>query len=250
MAEPVTLFAEDRGQGEAIRRLEAILFAAAVPLTEAVLAERLPQDDDVRGRLRQLQTIYANRGVNLVEVADGWAFRTALDLAFLMTAERTAERRLSRAAMETLAIIAYHQPVTRAEIEEVRGVAVAKGTLDILLESGWVRLRGRRRAPGRPVTFGTTAAFLDAFSLASIADLPGLDDLKGAGLLEGTPPAGFAIPVPRDDDTLDPHEDPLDDLGDETDPAAVELDGTDRPDLAPADGGEGRNGAADDHPRG
>jgi segregation and condensation protein B len=126
-----------------------------------------------------------------------------------MTAERSAERRLSRAAMETLAIIAYHQPVTRAEIEEVRGVAVAKGTLDILLETGWVRLRGRRRVPGRPVTFGTTAAFLDAFSLASITDLPGLDDLRGAGLLEGAPPADFRVPQPNDDAGLGDDEDPL-----------------------------------------
>jgi segregation and condensation protein B len=210
MAEPVTLFGADPGQGEALRRLEAILFAAAKPLTEAELAERLPQEEDLPQRLRQLQTLYANRGVNLVQVADGWAFRTAPDLSHLMTAERSAERRLSRAAMETLAIIAYHQPVTRAEIEEVRGVAVAKGTLDILLESGWVRMRGRRRVPGKPVTFGTTPAFLDAFQLASISDLPGLDDLRGAGLLEGTPPAGFQVPQPRDDDALEETEDPLD----------------------------------------
>ncbi|MEO1105551.1 MAG: SMC-Scp complex subunit ScpB, partial [Pseudomonadota bacterium] len=131
--------------------------------------------------------------------------------AELMVELRSAERKLSQAAMETLAIIAYHQPVTRAEIEEVRGVAVAKGTLDILLETGWVRLRGRRRVPGRPVTFGTTRAFLEQFSLAAIADLPGLDDLMGAGLLEGTPPAGFSVPLPRDDDALDADEDPLDD---------------------------------------
>ncbi|MBJ3776518.1 SMC-Scp complex subunit ScpB [Acuticoccus mangrovi] len=210
MAETVTLFGGDPRQGERLRELEAVLFAAAMPLSEAALTERLPEETNLDERLRQLQTIYANRGVNLVEVADGWAFRTAPDLAHLMTAERVSERRLSRAAMETLAIIAYHQPVTRAEIEEVRGVAVAKGTLDILLETGWVRLRGRRRVPGRPVTFGTTGAFLEAFTLATISDLPGLDDLRGAGLLEGTPPAGFSIPLPRDDDALDPDEDPLD----------------------------------------
>ena len=219
MAEPVRLFA-GAGQSETIRALEAILFAAATPLSEAALLERLPEEADIRPALRQLQTVYANRGVNLVEVADGWAFRTAPDLSHLLSAERTTERRLSRAAMETLAIIAYHQPVTRAEIEEVRGVAVAKGTLDILLESGWVRLRGRRRVPGRPVTFGTTPAFLDAFSLAAVTDLPGLDDLKGAGLLEGTPPAGFSVPVPRDDDTLEETEDPLEDDAD--DPFAQE----------------------------
>jgi len=211
MAEPVTLFGAGARQGEALRRLEAVLFASAAPLSEEELAARLPEVEDLSERLRQLQTIYASRGVNLVEVAGGWAFRTAPDLAHLMVAERAAERRLSRAAMETLAIIAYHQPVTRAEIEEVRGVAVAKGTLDILLETGWVRLRGRRRVPGRPVTFGTTAAFLDAFGLGAISDLPGLDDLRGAGLLEGTPPEGFSIPQPRDDDALDADEDPLGD---------------------------------------
>jgi segregation and condensation protein B len=239
MAEPVTLFGADPGQGEALRRLEAILFAAAQPLTEAEIAERLPEEDDLEQRLRQLQTIYANRGVNLVEVAGGWAFRTAPDLAHLMVAERASERKLSRAAMETLSIIAYHQPVTRAEIEEVRGVAVAKGTLDILLETGWVRLRGRRRVPGRPVTFGTTAAFLDAFGLASVADLPGLDDLRGAGLLEGTPPADFLVPQPRDDDALDEDEDPLE----ETQGAAGDADtsGSEGGDAG-ADGREGDGG--------
>lgn len=214
MAETIALFSGDPGEGEALRRLEAVLFAAPTPLTEVQLAARLPEDEDVSARLAQLQTVYANRGVNLVQVADGWAFRTAPDLAPLMQDVRESTRRLSRAALETLAIIAYHQPVTRAEIEEIRGVAVAKGTLDILLESGWVRLRGRRRAPGRPVTFGTTPAFLDHFSLSGIADLPGLDDLKGAGLLEGKPPAGFSVPVPRDDDTLLEDEDPLDGDGD------------------------------------
>ncbi|WP_226581780.1 SMC-Scp complex subunit ScpB [Acuticoccus sediminis] len=232
MAEPVRLFA-DAGHSETIRALEAILFAAATPMSEAALLERLPEESDIRASLRQLQTIYANRGVNLLEVADGWAFRTAPDLAHLLAAERTTERRLSRAAMETLAIIAYHQPVTRAEIEEVRGVAVAKGTLDILLESGWVRMRGRRRVPGRPVTFGTTPGFLDAFSLASITDLPGLDDLQGSGLLEGTPPSGFTVPVPRDDDRLDDDEDPLEDDG--MDPGDVDLGEAD----GAADGGEG-----------
>ena len=211
MAETIALFAGGRGDGEALRRLEALLFAASRPLSEAELAARLGEEEDIAGQIRQLQTVYANRGVNLVKVADGWAFRTAPDLAGLLAEERTQERKLSQAAMETLAIIAYHQPVTRAEIEEIRGVAVAKGTLDILIESGWVRLRGRRRVPGRPVTFGTTAAFLDQFSLGAITDLPGLDDLKGAGLLEGTPPAGFSVPVPRDDDALDEDEDPLDD---------------------------------------
>ncbi|MEM0906612.1 MAG: SMC-Scp complex subunit ScpB [Pseudomonadota bacterium] len=211
MAETIALFDADPTEGEALRRLEAVLFAAARPLSEAELATRLGDEDGLGERLRQLQTVYANRGVNLVAVAEGWAFRTAPDLASLMSEEREAERKLSQAALETLAIIAYHQPVTRAEIEEVRGVAVAKGTLDILLETGWVKLRGRRRVPGRPVTFGTTSTFLNHFSLSAIADLPGLDDLKGAGLLEGTPPEGFSVPLPRDDDALDDDEDPLDD---------------------------------------
>ncbi|MEO1103719.1 MAG: SMC-Scp complex subunit ScpB, partial [Pseudomonadota bacterium] len=177
MAETIALFAGEPSDSETLRRLEALLFAAGRPMGEGELAERIG-DDDVGAKLRQLQMVYANRGVNLVEVADGWAFRTAPDLAGLMVELRATERKLSQAAMETLAIIAYHQPVTRAEIEEIRGVAVAKGTLDILLETGWVRLRGRRRVPGRPVTFGTTRTFLDQFSLPTIADLPGLDDLK------------------------------------------------------------------------
>ena len=240
MAEPVTLFGADPGQGEALRRLEAILFAAAAPLTEADLAVRLPEEDDLDQRLRQLQTLYANRGVNLVQVADGWAFRTAPDLAHLMVAERGGERKLSRAAMETLAIIAYHQPVTRAEIEEVRGVAVAKGTLDILLETGWVRLRGRRRVPGRPVTFGTTPQFLDAFGLAAIADLPGLDDLKGAGLLEGTPPPDFTVPAPDDAPGLTVDEDPLEDVGqDAASPTTRFGEGG----TAASDGGDSDDGA-------
>ncbi len=230
MAEAISLFAGDPAEGEALRRLEAVLFAASAPLPEATLAQRLPEETDVLARLRQLQTVYANRGVNLVQAADGWAFRTAPDLAELMTAEREATRRLSQAALETLAIIAYHQPVTRAEIEEIRGVAVAKGTLDILLETGWVRLRGRRRVPGRPVTFGTTPEFLNHFTLASITDLPGLDDLRGSGLLEGTPPSGFTMPQPRDDDAFDADEDPLED----DDGAASETDADDEPD-APLD---------------
>jgi len=217
MAETIALFAGDPREGQALRRLEALLFAAGRPLSEAELGARLGEEEHVPARLKQLQTVYANRGVNLVQVADGWAFRTAPDLADLLAEERAQERKLSQAAMETLAIIAYHQPVTRAEIEEIRGVAVAKGTLDILIESGWVRLRGRRRVPGRPVTFGTTHAFLDHFSLGAIADLPGLDDLKGAGLLDGTPPSGFSVPVPRDDDALDEDEDPLDDDDTESD---------------------------------
>lgn len=200
---------------DALRILEALLFASAVPLDERALANRLPFGMDVRALLGELQTFYALRGVNLVRVGEGWAFRTAADLTWLMAREAIEPRRLSRPALETLAIIAYHQPVTRAEVEEIRGVAVARGTLDVLLETGWVRMRGRRRTPGRPVTYGTTPAFLDAFGLAGLSDLPGLDDLKAAGLLAGTPPPGFSIPVPRE--TPDPEEDPLepDDSGEE-----------------------------------
>lgn len=207
---PIHLFGEPAGS-DLLRGLEALLFAAQGPMTLVGLAERLAADvDTVETAIGTLQTVYANRGVNLVSVAGGWAFRTAPDLSRLMATERVEERRLSRAAMETLAIIAYHQPVTRAEIEEIRGVAVAKGTLDILLEAGWVRLRGRRRVPGRPVTFGTTPAFLETFGLPSIGDLPGLSDLRAAGLLEGTPPEGFAVPLPQDDAELTESEDPLD----------------------------------------
>lgn len=211
MSEPTPLFGAP-ADSQLLRALEAVLFAAAAPLSVADLAARLGDEAAIESALGTLQTVYANRGVRLVEVAGGFAFRTAPDLAHVLATERHEERKLSRAAMETLAIIAYHQPVTRAEIEEVRGVAVAKGTLDILLETGWVRLRGRRRVPGRPVTFGTTPQFLDAFGLPAVADLPGLSDLKAAGLLEGTPPEGFSVPLPRDDDALEDTEDPLDEI--------------------------------------
>lgn len=209
MTDATPLFSDDPGEADALRRLEAILFAATEPISIDAIAARLPAEGDVLGRLKALKTAYANRGVQLVEVAGGWAFRTAPDLADALRSERLQTRKLSQAATETLAIVAYHQPVTRAEIEEIRGVAVAKGTLDILLETGWIRLRGRRRVPGRPVTFGTTPQFLAAFSLASLADLPGLDDLRGAGLLEGSPPHGFSIPTPTDAAALGNDEDPL-----------------------------------------
>jgi segregation and condensation protein B len=149
--------------------------------------------------------------VNLVQVAGKWAFRTAGDLSFLLARDVVEPRRLSRAALETLAIVAYHQPVTRAEIEEIRGVSTSKGTLDALLETGWIRLRGRRRAPGRPVTYGTTPAFLDHFGLNAVDDLPGLEELKGAGLVEGRIPPGLSFPTPSDDAALREDEDPLDD---------------------------------------
>ena len=156
-----------------LRMLEALLFAATEPLSRAEIALRMPEDIDLDALLHELQAAYAGRGVNLRRFDDRWAFRTAEDLAFVLKREVVEQKKLSRAAVETLAVIAYHQPATRAEIEEVRGVAVSPGTLDVLLEAGWVRLRGRRRTPGRPVTFGTTPAFLDHFGLESIGDLPG-----------------------------------------------------------------------------
>jgi segregation and condensation protein B len=196
-------------RADELRLLEALLFAAAEPLDEATLATRLPANTDVRATLQQLQAEYAPRGVNLVQVAGKWSFRTASDLAWLLTKDSVVSRKLSRAAIETLAIVAYHQPVTRVEIEEVRGVAASKGTLDVLLETGWVRPRGRRKAPGRPVTYGTTEAFLSHFGLERLDDLPGLDELKGSGLLDGRLPSGFAVPMPSDDPALRDDEDPL-----------------------------------------
>ena len=196
-------------RAEELRILEALLFAADAPLDEKILAARLPAGADVCALLLQLQSEYALRGVNIVRVGGKWSLRTAGDLAWLLTRETVVTKKLSRAAVETLAIVAYHQPVTRAEIEDIRGVSTSKGTLDVLLETGWIRLRGRRKAPGRPVTYGTTEAFLSHFGLDVLGDLPGLDELKGAGLIEGTLPAGFAIPVPSDDPSLREDEEPL-----------------------------------------
>jgi segregation and condensation protein B len=191
-----------------LRMLEALLFAAAEPLSMKQIAERMPEGIDLEALLHELQTAYAGRGVNLRRADDCWAFRTAEDLAFVLKRQVVEQRRLSRAAIETLAVIAYHQPVTRAEIEEVRGVSLSRGTLDVLLEAGWIRLRGRRRTPGRPVTFGTTSAFLDHFGLESIGDLPGLADLKAAGLLESIVDTSEET-RPVDDEELSDDEDPL-----------------------------------------
>ncbi|HEY8262791.1 MAG TPA: SMC-Scp complex subunit ScpB [Methyloceanibacter sp.] len=198
-------------RSEKLRIIEALLFAAPEPLDEATLKEHFASGEDVVALLEELQGLYAGRGVNLVRVAGKWAFRTADDLAFLLERQAVEQRRLSRAALETLAIIAYHQPVTRAEIEEIRGVSTSKGTLDVLLETGWIKLRGRRRAPGRPVTYGTTEAFLAHFGFDQISDLPGLNELKGAGLLDSTLPAGFSMPNPNDAPDLREDEDPLED---------------------------------------
>src|SRR5579859_4216122 len=195
----------DREQSEQVERaeelriLEALLFAAEEPLDEKTLAARLPAGVDVRALLNQLQHEYSSRGVNLVRIAGKWTLRTASDLAWLLTREAVVTRKLSRAAIETLSIVAYHQPVTRAEIEDIRGVSTSKGTLDVLLETGWIRPRARRKAPGQPLTFRTTEQFLSHFGLESIGDLPGLEELKGTGLIDARLPAGFTVPMPSDE---------------------------------------------------
>lgn len=206
----VQLSVADRGH--AVRIVEALLFAASEPLDDTFFARHLPDGCDVAAVLAELEGFYAGRGVNLVRVAGKWALRTAGDLGYLLERHAVEERRLSKAALETLAIIAYHQPVTRAEIEEIRGVETSKGTIDILLDTGWVRPRARRRAPGKPLTFGTTEAFLAHFGLETVKDLPGLSELRGAGLLDSTLPAGFQIPQPTDVAALMPDELPLEDV--------------------------------------
>ena len=179
---------------EAGRIAEALVFASAGPVSEAYIAERLPRGVDVQHVMRALKGFYAGRGVNLVQVGDSWAFRTAPDMSFVIRTDETEMRKLSRAALAVLSIIAYHQSVTRAEIEDIRG---------------WVRFRGRRRSPGRPVTFGTTRDFLDHFGLEELRDLPGLDELKGAGLLSGRIPANFQVPLPLGENELAEDEDPI-----------------------------------------
>ncbi|KGF70264.1 segregation and condensation protein B [Hoeflea sp. BAL378] len=199
----------ERALFEAERIAEALIFASSGPVAESLIAAKLPQGAPVGVVIRRLAESYAHRGVNLVRVGDAWAFRTAADLGFLIRQEETEVKKLSRAGLEVLSTIAYHQPVTRAEIEDVRGVATSKGTLDVLLETGWVRMRGRRRSPGRPVTYGTTQAFLDHFGLEELRDLPGMDELKGAGLLSGRVPSNFQPPVLPANDDLTEDEDPL-----------------------------------------
>jgi segregation and condensation protein B len=191
----------------AMRAAEALLFASGEAIAVEDLAQKLPPDTDIRAVLDTLRETYAERGVQLVEVAGKWRFQTAPDLGHLFAETRAAPKRLSKAALECLAVIAYHQPVTRAEVEEIRGVALSRGTLDILLELGWVRPRGRRRTPGRPVTYGTTEAFLAQFGLASLDALPGKDDLQAAGVFEARLPQGFDTPRPSDE--LAEGEDPL-----------------------------------------
>ena len=196
---------------EDLRIAEAVVFASAGPIEESAIARRLSEGADVEAVMDELRRLYEGRGVKLVRVARRWMFRTADDLAWALATERDEKRKLSRAALETLAIVAYHQPVTRAEIEAIRGVAVSKGALDVLMEAGWARMRGRRKAPGRPITYGTTTEFLVEFGLNAIADLPGLDELKGAGLFDGKLPAGYDLPQPDDGPGLTADEDPLED---------------------------------------
>ena len=197
MSEP-TLFAAPP-DAEQERMVEAILFAASGPQTVAELQARLPHGCDARAALATLGRRYEGHGVQLRRTGDGWAFRTAPDLAYLMTRETVETRRLSRAAVETLAIVAYHQPVTRAEIEEIRGVSVSRGTIEQLLELDWIRLGKRKMTPGRPVTFVVTRGFMDHFGLESVRDLPGLRELREAGLLDSAPPPDAAPDAEAED---------------------------------------------------
>lgn len=224
----------DRSQH--LRIIEAILFAATEPVGFDKLQEFLPADADIPALLADLQANYANRGVNLVQVAGKYMLRTATDMAHVLRRENVQQKKLTRAGLETLSIVAYHQPVTRAEIEDIRGVAISKGTLDTLLDIGWVRMRGRRKTPGRPVTYGTTEQFLRHFGLNEITDLPGLQELKAAGLLEANLPPGFDVPMPKMTDELAEDEDPLD--GTEQIPLEMHL-----PD--PAEAQAGQEGTAD-----
>lgn len=227
---------------EDLRIVEALLFASSAPLDEAWLQAQVRNGSDIRGLLDDIAAVYAQRGVNLVRVAGKWVFRTADDLGYLLERHAVEERRLSRAALETLAIIAYHQPVTRAEIEDIRGVTTSAGTLDILMEAGWIRPRGRRRAPGKPLTYGTTDSFLAHFGLDTVKDLPGLADLRAQGLLDGHLPPDFTVPDPSVAASLMPDELPLEEEPEDAgeDQAELELDGDTEGD---ADGD--REGAAD-----
>ncbi len=201
MSEPIeqSLF-EAPPMGEQERMVEAILFASAEPVTLAELVARMPHGCDPAEALVTLRRRYEGRGVQIVKVGDAYAFRTAGDLGFLMQKEHVEQKKLSRAAIETLAIVAYHQPVTRAEIEEIRGVAVSRGTIDLLMELDWIRLGRRRMTPGRPVTFVVTEHFLDHFGLETTRDLPGLKELRASGLLDNRPPPGGEPALPEEDE--------------------------------------------------
>jgi segregation and condensation protein B len=212
-----------------LRILEAILFAATEPVSIEKFKEQLPETADVAALLEDLRENYSHRGVNLVQLSGKYMFRTAEDMAFVLRKDVQEQKRLTKAGLETLAIIAYHQPVTRAEIEDIRGVAISKGTLDTLLDIGWIRMRGRRKTPGRPVTYGTTDAFMQHFGLNEITDLPGLQELKAAGLLEANLPPGFDVPVPKAADDLMADEEPLD--GTEQIPLDMHLPDPDQPEA-------------------
>ena len=208
---------------ESLRLIEALLFASAAPVTEGEIADRLPEGTDVTALLAELDGHYRERGVLLAKIAGGWTFRTAPDLAQRLKLETTVQRRLSRAAVETLAIVAYHQPVTRAEIEEIRGVQISKGTIDTLMEAGWIVPKGRRETVGRPVTWGTSEAFLHHFSLGDITDLPGMEELKAAGLIGGRAPIALResalpheVPAPPDEAEPDGRPPEIEALIDET----------------------------------
>jgi len=240
MAEVARLFpeldpraaADAQAIADASRIVEAMLFSATEPVAEAEIAKRLPGGVAIGAVMVKLKADYAHRGVVLVRVGTKWLFRTADDLAWLLSPAGRMVKKLSRAALETLAIIAYHQPTTRAEIEDIRGVAISKGTLDVLLETGWVRPRGRRRAPGRPITYGTTEGFLLHFGLEAIGDLPGLEELRGAGLFDGRLPPSFSVPHPHDGALRD-DEDPLDGAAAAEEDTDAELYAPDDRDDAP-----------------
>jgi segregation and condensation protein B len=215
---------------QSLRLIEALLFASAAPVTEAEIADRLPVGGDVPGLLAELEEHYRARGVTLAKIAGGWTFRTAPDLAQRLKLETTVQRRLSRAAVETLAIIAYHQPVTRAEIEEIRGVQISKGTIDTLMEAGWIAPKGRRETVGRPVTWGTSETFLHQFGLGDVSDLPGMEELKAAGLIGGRGAVSLR-------ETALPHEVPSAEEA-ETEELAPELEPLLAEEEAERDGGE------------
>jgi segregation and condensation protein B len=239
----------DADRRQALRIVEAILFAAHEPVAEDRLAQHLPDGTDVTALLAEIAAAYEGRGVTLQRVAGRWAFRTAEDLSYLLEKHAVEERRLSKAALETLAIIAYHQPVTRAEIEAIRGVATSKGTLDVLLETGWVRPRGRRRAPGKPITYGTTDDFLAHFGLDTVKDLPGLAELRGSGLLDGNLPPDFTVPEPSDVAALMPDELPLEAVDEDERQAELSLEAeNDEPLEASDPADEGTEDGAEDGP--
>ncbi len=227
---------ETDSRADQLRLVEALLFASASPLDEASLAERLPEGTNIEALIVELETIYRGRGVNVMRVAGGWTFRTAPDLAARLKLEQTVTRKLSRAAIETLAIIAYHQPVTRAEIEEIRGVVISKGTLDTLMEAGWIAPKGRRQTVGRPVTWATTEAFLVHFGLGDLHDLPGVEELRAAGLIGPRPVTTLGEMQAASETALE-----QDDSGEEGD--SVEGEETESPQGGPS--GEDQGAAPD-----